>query len=157
MRQVKGNFQQRTQLKDMPRIWRKGAKALKMQGSAWKPQCPLQKREPAGQGRQWTEPGGKGCHHLLVTASVAEWPPQPSTPSRISQRYSPPSADLSELACLPHRVANRHIKVAASHFQEALKPISEMAMPMEIKSLPTEESEGLKHQKRVGGLTNTGE
>lgn len=29
-----------------------------------------------------------------------------------------------------------------------------MAVPGKIKSLPIEESEGLKHQNRVGGLTD---
>lgn len=60
--------------------------------------------------------------------------------------------DLSEPACIPRRGANRHIKAAAPRFQEALKRASEMAVPGKIKSLPIEESEGLRHQNRVGGL-----
>ena len=55
-------------------------------------------------------------------------------------------------AYIPRRGANRDIKAAASRFQEALKRASEMAVPGKIKSLPIEESEGLRRQNRVGGL-----
>lgn len=111
-----------------------------MQACVQKPQWSLKKRA-----LQWMEPGWKGKLS--------------SPPVEVDGRLSPPHLrapqgprDLSEPAYISRRGANRDIKAAASCFQEALKHASEMAVLRKIKSLPIEESEGLRRQNRVGGL-----
>lgn len=84
----------------------------------------------------------------LVPSSPGGWSAQPPTPPRTPQGPH----DLREPACIPRRGSNRGIKAAASRFQEAVKRASETAVPGKIKSLPIEESEGLRRQNRVGGL-----
>lgn len=64
------------ELEEIPRVWEMGVKALKMQRSLQKPQHPPQRREPAGQGGQWLEPGWHG--YPLITSSPGRR--TPSTP-----------------------------------------------------------------------------
>lgn len=138
---------------DSPSIWGTDAKALKMQRWAEAP-VPTAEEGPASQGRPW-EPGWKVL--LFVTSRPGRRATQPPTPLRIPQGHRlpilrPPATSMSQP--VPCRGANGDIKAVASRFQEALKHTSEMAVPRKIKTLPIEASEGLRHQNRVGGLTD---
>lgn len=126
-----------------------------MQMCVQKPQHPLQKRALlATAGSGWSLGGRGSSLSPPILADGPHSPPHlPGSHSGATSLSSGPG-DLCEPARLPCRGANRDIKAAASHFQEALKHASETVVPGKIKSLPIEESEGLKHQNRVGGLTD---